>query len=215
MVDDDEIWIGSAINGNAASTFPGLIDEVAIHRGTVPAEEIRGGWNVDESVPFDGGTAIAQLPEDSVLYEIFEGMPDGSWHGGGSPGESFTRPHFALVELPLRYGEAGVREDRSNPCLVRASGRRDRSGSRSAPAAGPACFSMASGSPRSRFPRIPPMATKNSTCLTARARPGSVPCRTVISRPWWTSSATVGGTSCGWIFSSAGTTAGRRREVFR
>ncbi|NDC64615.1 MAG: LamG domain-containing protein, partial [Planctomycetia bacterium] len=91
VVDDDEIWIGSAINGNAASTFPGLIDEVAIHRGTVPAEEIRGGWNVDESVPFDGGTAIAQLPEDSVLYEIFEGMPDGSWHGGGSPGESFTR----------------------------------------------------------------------------------------------------------------------------
>jgi hypothetical protein len=59
-----------------------------------------------------------------VLYEIFEGLPDGSWYVGGSgPTESFTRPHFALVDLPLRYGETGVREDRSDPCLVRASGR--------------------------------------------------------------------------------------------
>lgn len=124
VVDDDEIWIGSAINGNASATFPGLIDEVAIHRGTVPAAEIRARWDVDESVPLDGGTAVADVPETAVLYEIFEGMPDGSWYVGGSgPTESFTRPHFALVDLPLRYGERGVREDRSDPCLVRASGR--------------------------------------------------------------------------------------------
>ena len=124
VVDDDEIWIGSAINGNASATFPGLIDEVAIHRGTVPAAEIRARWDVDESVPLDGGTAVADVPETAVLYEIFEGMPDGSWYVGGSgPTESFTRPHFALVDLPLRYGERGVREDRSDPCIVRASGR--------------------------------------------------------------------------------------------
>jgi hypothetical protein len=123
VVDDDEIWIGSAINGNAASTFLGLIDDVAIHRGTVPADEIRSRWNVDESILADGGTAIAKVPDTAVLYEIFEGMPDGSWYGGSSPGESFTRPHFAIVDLPLRYGEAGVREDRSNPCIVRATGR--------------------------------------------------------------------------------------------
>jgi hypothetical protein len=124
LVDDDEVWIGSAINGNPGSTFLGLIDEVAIHRRAVSAEEIAGRWDVDETVPADDSAQPASLPEALVLYEIFEGMPDGNWYvGGASPTESFTRPHFALVDLPLRYGEAGVREDRSNPCLVRASGR--------------------------------------------------------------------------------------------
>jgi len=124
VVDDDEVWIGSAINGNASATFLGLLDEVAVHRGTVKAEEIRSRWDVDESVPIDGGTQPANVPETAVLYEIFEGMPDGSWYVGGvGPTESFTRPQFALVDLPLRYGEAGVREDRSDPCIVRASGR--------------------------------------------------------------------------------------------
>ena len=124
VVDDDEIWIGSAINGNAAATFSGLLDEMAIHRGIVPPDLIAARWDVDESVPFDGGVAAANVPDGAVLYEIFEGMPDGSWYvGGDGPTESFTRTHFALVDLPLRYGETGVREDRSDPCLVRASGR--------------------------------------------------------------------------------------------
>ncbi len=124
VVDDDEVWIGSSINGNAAATFLGLLDEVAIHRGIVPADVIAARWDVDESVPFDGGVAAANVPDAAVLYEIFEGLPDGSWYvGAASPTESFTRPHFALVELPLRYGETGVREDRSDPFIVRASGR--------------------------------------------------------------------------------------------
>ena len=124
MVDDDEVWIGSAINGNANATFLGLLDELAIHRGTVTAEEIRSRWDVDESVPIEGGTQPANLPETAVLYEIFEGMPDGSWYvGSASPTESFTRPQFALVDLPLRYGETGVREDRSDPFLVRGTSR--------------------------------------------------------------------------------------------
>lgn len=124
VVDDDEIWIGSAINGNASATFLGLLDEVAIHRGTVTAEEIRSRFDVDESVPIDGGTQPANVPETAVLYEIFEGMPDGSWYvGGAGPTESFMRPQFALVDLPLRYGETGVREDRSDPFIVRASSR--------------------------------------------------------------------------------------------
>lgn len=83
VVDDDEIWIGSAINGNASATFLGQIDEVTIHRGVVTAAEIRGRWNVDDTVPIDGGTAAANVPETVVLYEIFEGMPDGSWYVGG------------------------------------------------------------------------------------------------------------------------------------
>ena len=124
VVDDDEVWIGSAINGNASATFLGLLDEVAIHRGTVTAAEICSRWDVDESVPIEGGTQPADLPETAVLYEIFEGMPDGSWYvGGAGPTESFTRPQFALIDLPLRYGETGVREDRSDPFIVRASGR--------------------------------------------------------------------------------------------
>jgi hypothetical protein len=124
VVDDDEVWIGSSINGNMANTFPGLLDDVAIHRAIVPPERIAARWVVDETVPPVPVVALAPVPEDAVLYEIIEGVPDRTWYyGGRGPSESFTRPQFALVDLPLRYGETGVREDRSDPFIVRASGR--------------------------------------------------------------------------------------------
>ena len=40
IVDNDAIWIGSSLGGRAANSFRGLLDEVAIHRGT-PAHQAR------------------------------------------------------------------------------------------------------------------------------------------------------------------------------
>ncbi len=41
VVDDDEVWIGSALGGQGSSTFDGLIDEVAIYRRALKADQIR------------------------------------------------------------------------------------------------------------------------------------------------------------------------------
>jgi hypothetical protein len=121
VVDDDEVWIGSSINGNLANTFPGLLDDVAIHRSILPPERIRARWNVDETVPPVPVIALAPVPETGVLCEIIERVPDGSWYFGSRvPTESFTRSFFALPELPQRYDDSGLRADRPTPFVVRA-----------------------------------------------------------------------------------------------
>ncbi len=120
VVDDDEVWIGSSINGNMANTFPGLLDDVAIHRSILSPQRIAARWDVDESVPPAPIVTLAPVPEDAVLYEIIEGVPDGTWYfGGREPTETFTRPFFALTDLPQRYDDSGLRTDRSTPFIVR------------------------------------------------------------------------------------------------
>jgi hypothetical protein len=124
VVDDDEVWIGSSINGNMANTFPGLLDDVAIHRSILPPERIAARWVVDETVPPVPVIALAPVPEAGVHCEIIEGVPDGTWyHGGRGPSESFTRPFFAFTDLPQRYDDSGVRTDRPTPFVVRARSR--------------------------------------------------------------------------------------------
>ena len=120
VVDDDEVWIGSSINGNMANTFPGLLDDVAIHRGIVPPERIAARWDVDETVPPVPAIALAPVPEAAVLCEIIERVPDGSWYfGSRSPTETFTRAFFAFTDLPQRYDDSGLRTDRTAPFVVR------------------------------------------------------------------------------------------------
>ena len=120
VVDDDDVWIGSSINGNMANTFPGMLDDVAIHRSILQSERIAARWDIDETVLPAPAVTLAPVPEDGVLCEIIEGVPDGTWYyGGRGPSESFTRSAFALVDLPQRYDDTGVRADRSTPCIVR------------------------------------------------------------------------------------------------
>jgi len=120
VVDDDEVWIGSSINGNMANTFPGLLDDVAIHRAVLPPERIAARWVVDENVPPLPVIALAPVPEAAVLCEIIERVPDGSWYfGSRAPTESFTRPFFAFTDLPQRYDDSGLRTDRPAPFVVR------------------------------------------------------------------------------------------------
>ena len=120
VVDDDEVWIGSSINGNMANTFPGLLDDVAIHRTILPPDRIAARWNVDEAVPLEPVVALAPVPEAAVLCEIIEGVPDGFWYyGGRGPSESFTRAFFAFTDLPQRYDDSGLRADRRGPFVVR------------------------------------------------------------------------------------------------
>ena len=44
IVDNDELWIASALGGSRNNTFKGLLDEVAIHREALPAKAIAGRY---------------------------------------------------------------------------------------------------------------------------------------------------------------------------
>ncbi len=120
VVDNDELWIGSALGGSAGNTFRGGIDEVAIYRSIVPAERIRLRFREN---PPPANVTTTSLPADGVLVEIQENI-------GGSPTwdfrpptpvQSYVEPAFAFREVPHRYNERGIRVSRSNPYVLRTT----------------------------------------------------------------------------------------------
>ncbi len=121
VVDDDELWIGSAVALSAGNSFHGSIDEVAIYRTALPAERIAVRYQVLQPKPY---ITTLDPPKDGVLVEVFEGIPDKlSWDFiAPEPTERYTEPAFALAEIAHKYSPMGVRADRSNPFVVRVTG---------------------------------------------------------------------------------------------
>ncbi|MEY4272104.1 MAG: hypothetical protein RL250_970 [Verrucomicrobiota bacterium] len=42
VVDDDAVWVGSSMGGSPNNSFHGWLDEIAVHRRALPAEELAG-----------------------------------------------------------------------------------------------------------------------------------------------------------------------------
>jgi hypothetical protein len=117
VVDDDQVWIGSASDNNPSNSFVGGIDEVAIYRTALSAERIAARWRVIEPKPY---VTAVPIPKDRVLVEILEGMPD-EWTWDfvpPTPSERFTQYDLAFVELPRKYTSHGVIDDRSSPFVL-------------------------------------------------------------------------------------------------
>ncbi len=79
---------------------------------------------------FSSGRAIAapqtgEFSTGAVSVEIVEGIPDQtSWNfTAGSPSESYMEPAFFFSTMPSRYSPRGVKVDRGQPFLFRASGK--------------------------------------------------------------------------------------------
>ena len=125
VIDNDEVWIGSSLGGSEASTFSGLLDNVAIHRRVLTPDRIASRWQVDETVPAFEPVELAPVPTAAVLFEIIAGVADVSgWRFPlRQPVESFTRSTFALTELPQHYDDAGLRADRKAPLVLRGRAR--------------------------------------------------------------------------------------------
>jgi hypothetical protein len=121
VVDDDELWIGSSMGGQPGSTFHGGIDEAAIYRTVLSAERIRARYRYASAMP---EVDLTQVPNDGVLVEIFEGVPDKKTWDFRPPqfSESYVAPAFGFPETPRKYTATGVIADRSNPYLIRATG---------------------------------------------------------------------------------------------
>lgn len=122
VVDDDELWIGSSMGAQAGSSFNGLINEVAIHRRALSASSLKDRFNhVPPAPKFD----LAKLPKDRVQVEVIEGISaTPNWNfAPGAPVEVYTESAFGFVNTPTKYSARGVRVDRSNPFLLRATAK--------------------------------------------------------------------------------------------
>jgi hypothetical protein len=117
VVDDDQIWIGSASGNNAGNSFRGGIDEVAIYRAALSPERIAARWQVVQPKAY---VTSVPIPRDGVLVEVLEGLPD-QWNWDfvpPTPSERFTQRELAVVELPKKYTSHGVQDDRTNPLAL-------------------------------------------------------------------------------------------------
>jgi hypothetical protein len=121
VVDDDEVWIGSSMGGSAANSFNGLINEIAIYRRALTAKEVKSRYVY---VPTGPKITAKDLPKDGVRVEIIEGIPaESSWNftAPDKVVETWVEPAMAFAQLPQKYNQRGVRVDRGNPFLLRAS----------------------------------------------------------------------------------------------
>ncbi len=123
VVDDDELWIGSAQGGTASCTFQGALDEVAIYRKALTASQIKKHYQF-KSIPLPIAN-LDNVPQGKVLVDIFENIPDStSWtRRTANFTDQFTQSSFAFLEIPRKYSNEGLRINRSNPFLLRATGK--------------------------------------------------------------------------------------------
>ncbi|MEX2215246.1 MAG: DUF1553 domain-containing protein, partial [Phycisphaeraceae bacterium] len=128
VVDDDDIWIGSSMAGSPGSTFRGAIDEVAVYRTVLSPKRIADRFEKTPTDEDKGNAPIvdaASLPAGKVRVEIVEGIAsDRSWQFlMPRESEQYDQETFALANVPSKYSDKGIIVDRSNPYLVRLSGK--------------------------------------------------------------------------------------------
>lgn len=117
VVDNDEIWLGSAMSGSAGNSYVGLLDEVAVYRTELSAERIAARWKV---VQPQGYVTNVSIPPGQILTEVFEGLPD-EWNWNFTypqPSERWTQDRLAMSAIPFKYGEHGTRIDRGSPHVL-------------------------------------------------------------------------------------------------
>lgn len=124
IVDNDELWVGSAMGVSPGSTFNGQIDEIAVYRKALSPERIALRY------PHIPRTSPPPLPETApptgeVLVEVIGGFSDKpAWPTLiPPPRDRYTEPAFAFFAVPPKYNSKGLRTDRSNPLILRASSR--------------------------------------------------------------------------------------------
>lgn len=121
IVDDDDVHIGSGNGGGAGNRLVGQIDELMIHRGVVPVDELKRRFSFSPQPPV---VDRAKLPRGKVVVDICEaGVSSSStWPALAPQGEErFETPAFGIVDIPRKYVDTGVRGDRANPLLLRAA----------------------------------------------------------------------------------------------
>ena len=125
VVDNDELWIGSALQGQ--TTFGGEIDEVAIYRAALTPEQIERRYHVNLAAAEYalGKIREDEVPTDHVRVEIMGRVPvERSWDFRmHAPERVYESDVFGLSALPRKYDGKGLIADRPVPWLVHLTSR--------------------------------------------------------------------------------------------
>lgn len=128
VVDDDDVWIGTSLNGSEGNSFIGLIDMVAVHRRRVSDQELAGrfqrkGGPVVVAVEKPEMPKLGTIADGKVLVQFSEGLPAyNRWPTQVEmPAETYRWMNdiFLLPRVPLRYDDWGIRSDWKAPLLLR------------------------------------------------------------------------------------------------
>lgn len=120
--DGDSLTIGTGFTRGELETLDGWLDEVAVHRAVLPAAELKARFVAVTAEP--PAMDRAKLPVGKVLVELCErGVPEeGRWPiEPPQVAESYFEDVFGFAEVPHKYVSTGVRGDRANAFLLRAS----------------------------------------------------------------------------------------------
>ncbi|WP_234824332.1 DUF1553 domain-containing protein [Bremerella cremea] len=127
--DNDDVWIGSSMNGSAGASFRGLLDSVAIHRQVLADKTLQERFHrVGEPIIIGPEPEVMPqlgiLPSDEVQVTFHEGFPthdrwlmtDELWP---DVADTWKGEAFLLDRLPLRYDSWGIRDAWKAPVVVR------------------------------------------------------------------------------------------------
>lgn len=120
--DGDALVIGTGFTRGAIETLDGWLDEVAIYRAALPAATLKARFAVSPAAP--PVVDRAKLPSGRVLVELCEkGVPEKTSWPVEPPvaTESYLEDTFGFANVPQKYISTGVRGDRANAFLLRAS----------------------------------------------------------------------------------------------
>lgn len=122
VVDDDEVWVGNSMGRGTGGSFRGLIDEVALYRRALTEAELTERFPVPPYVP---DFTDADFSQDRVRVEIVENLGKvGAWPKKfPEPSLVYDEEVFGFFRIPEKYIGAGVRDDWSNPYLLRAAAK--------------------------------------------------------------------------------------------
>ena len=128
VVDNDAIWIGSAQGGTPGNSFRGSLDEIAVHRGILTEDALRGRYrSARKTAPIQD--ILAPLPHLSegkvtvVIHENLEGHDHWPEEVQAIPASAMTweADTFLFPRLPQRYDDWGIRAGWQGPALLRAA----------------------------------------------------------------------------------------------
>jgi len=129
VVDNDDIWIGSALGGSPPNSLRGSLDDIAIYREQVPLQTLQARYrgpsqSLAPSPQPEVVPELGNLPANRVLVTFHEGMPvHDRWllEGETLPPEMLRWETGAVLmdRLPQRFDDWGIRESWKAPVLVR------------------------------------------------------------------------------------------------
>ena len=116
---NDKLWLGTSMEQAPASSLNGAMDEVAIYRKALSAEQIQSHFELklpELAVDWEG------VNDQEILLKIFENIPDDkSWlFRTVDLSDTFRSDWLAFPSIPQKYNNQGLIIDRSNPFLLRA-----------------------------------------------------------------------------------------------